>query len=283
MNTLNLVNVKYFCDAVRFESINAAAKANFVTPSAISQGVAKLERSLDVSLLSHHPNRFRLTPEGENLFHDLAALLLHSEEIQGRVSGGNIDYLGDLTFASTLSFANIVIPPYIKKFRTEFPGVKIEFSLCFPLRVKEGIKNGTIDFGILPYEGDLDNFQKRLIYSGNFKFYSAPEMNVKELKFITTLPNSKEMIFLKNAYRKKYKKELNDFMVVDSWEMIARLASQGLGIGYLPDYFAKEDFTLQEYDLGIETEEYQMVAISAKGMKLRKSSEIFLSHFMDNN
>lgn len=68
-------------------------------------------------------------------------------------------------------------------------------------------------------------------------------------------------------------------MVVDSWEMIAKLASQGLGVGYLPDYFAKTELPLQEYPLGLETEEYQMVAISARGMKLRKSSEMFLSYF----
>lgn len=281
MNTLNLVNVKYFCDAVRFESIAAAAKANFVTQSAISQGIAKLERSLDVSLLSHHPNRFRLTPEGEKLFHDLSALLIHSSEIQGKVSGGKIDYVGDLTFASTPSFANTVIPAYFKKFTTTFPDVKIEFYLSFPPRVKEGIKNGTLDFGILPDDGDLDNFQKRLIHSGNFRFYSAPGVNIKELKFMTTLPHSKETQFLKKAYRKKFKKELTNFMVVDSWETTAILASQGLAVGYLPDYFTKSrsDLALQEYSLGAELEEYQMVAIFAKGMKLRKSSEIFLSYF----
>lgn len=282
MNTLNLVYVKYFCDAVRFESIAGAAKANFVTQSAISQGIAKLERSLDVSLLSHHPNRFRLTPEGENLFHELAAVLVHSEEVQSRVSGGKIDYMGDLTFSSTLSFANVVIPSYLKKFSAAFPHVKIDFSLCFPLRVKESIKNGTIDFGILPDEGDLDNFNKKVIHSGSFKFYVAPGAPKKPLRFITTELNSKETIYLKQAYQKKFKAELTNCIVIDSWDMIATLASQGLGMAYLPDYFVKgrDDCSLQEYDLGLETEKYQMVAISAKGMRLRKSSEVFLSYFI---
>jgi LysR family transcriptional regulator, carnitine catabolism transcriptional activator len=286
MNTLNLIYVKYFCDAVRFESIAAAAKANFVTQSAVSQGIAKLESSLGVSLLSHHPNRFRVTPEGENLFADLADLLTRSGEIQNRVSGGKIDYMGDLVFASTLSFANVVLPRYLKKFTSEFSHVRIDFALCFPLGVKESIKNGRIDFGILPDEGDLDNFKKQNIYSGSFRFYSAPGMQIKEKhwKFITTEPTSKETIFLKKAYYKRFKKELIDLFVVDSWEMIAVLASQGLGICYLPDYFveARENLSLQEYPLGIETEEYQIVAISAKGMKLRKSSEIFLSYFVLN-
>jgi DNA-binding transcriptional LysR family regulator len=286
MNPLNLIYVKYFCDAVKYGSIAAAAKINHVTQSAVSQGIAKLENSLDVSLLSHHPNRFRLTPEGKSLFNEFIELLIHSEEIQGKISGGKLDYMGDLTFSSTYSFASAIIPLYLKKFIVAFPTVKVEFFLNFPDRVKGDIKNGKIDFGILPDDGNLDNFKKWIIHSGSFRFYSAlgkQEKSAKQLKFIITEPNSKETIFLKKSYYKKFKKELTDAIEVDSWETIATLASQGLGIGYLPDYFteARKDLSLQEYSLGIKTEAYQMVAISAKGMKLRKSSEIFLSYFTE--
>ena len=33
---INLIYLKYFCDAVRLKSISQAAKANFVTQSAVS-------------------------------------------------------------------------------------------------------------------------------------------------------------------------------------------------------------------------------------------------------
>lgn len=287
MNVLNLTAIKYFCDAVRFGSIAAAAKANFVTQSAVSQAIAKFERSLGVSLLSHHPNRFRVTPEGESLMEQFMILLKYSEEIQNSVSEGKIDYIGDLTFSSSYSFALAVIPEYLKRFITDYPQVKINFSLSSPDVVKEDVKNGKIDFGILPDIGDLDKFDLRKIYSGKYRVYTSAKISPKEksaLRFILTEKTSKETIYLKNAYRKKFKKELTNYIEVDSWEMIAKLTSQGLGIGYLPDYFAQErsDLSLQEYDLGLKVEEYQMVAIAPKGMKLRKSSEIFLSYLHSN-
>jgi LysR family transcriptional regulator, carnitine catabolism transcriptional activator len=47
MNPLiNLMHLKFFCDAVTFSSISEAAKRNYVTQSAVSQAIAKLEQIL---------------------------------------------------------------------------------------------------------------------------------------------------------------------------------------------------------------------------------------------
>ncbi len=284
MNALNLTYIKYFCDAVRCGSIAAAAKANFVTQPAISQGIAKLESLLNVSLLAHHPNRFRITPVGEALFKELLELLKHSEEVQSKVSNGKMDYMGDLVFSCTYSFSFAAMTKYLQKFVEAYPHVKIKFSLSYPYTVKDDIRNGKIDFGIVPDEGDLDHFGKKVIYPGKFRFYTALGKQVEDdptLRFILTEENSKETIYLKRAYFRKFKKELTDFIEIDSWEMIAKLTAAGLGIGYLPDYFTQErsDIPIQEYKLDIKTEEYQMVAIHSKGIKLRKSSEVFLACF----
>lgn len=284
MSPLNLVYVKYFCDAIKLGSIVAAAKANFVTQSAISQGIAKLEHSLKISLLAHHPNRLRITPEGENLFIEFVEILRNSDEIQSKISDGKIGYMGDLVFSSTYSFAFALISQYLKKFIADLPQVKIKFSLSYPDTIKNDIRNGKIDFGIIPNEGDLGNFNKKIVYSGKFRLYIAQGKEAqshKDCKFILTEHYSKETIYLKKAYFRKFKKELADSIEVDSWEMIAKLTSLGVGIGYLPDYFSEgiRDQPFQEYPLGLKTEEYQMVAISAKGMKLRQSSEIFLNYF----
>ncbi|MBA2369282.1 MAG: LysR family transcriptional regulator [Candidatus Protochlamydia sp.] len=284
MIPLKLIYVKYFCDAIKLGSVIAAAKVNFVTQSAISQGIAKLEHSLKISLLAHHPNRFRMTPEGEKLFLEFIEILRNSDEIQSKIVNGKISCLGDLVFSSSYSFAYASLPHYLNQFIADYPQIKIKLSLSYPSTVKDDIRNGKIDFGIIPKEGDIENFNKKIIHSGKFKFYVPKGMQAKDhndCKFILTEQQSKETIYVKKAYFKKFKKELINLIEVDNWEMIAKLTSLGVGIGYLPDYFVegKSDLPLKEYPLGIKTEEYQMIAISAKGMKLRKSSEIFLSYF----
>jgi DNA-binding transcriptional LysR family regulator len=283
--TINLTNIKYFCDAVKLGGISAAAKANFVTQSAISQGIAKLEKSLGISLVAHHPNRFRLTPQGEVAFKHSLDILQKAIEFKENLFGDH-QLMGTLEFASTYSFAVAVIPQYLMKFREAFPQVKVNFNLGKNVYIKQLLKAGMIDFGIVPDEGDLTGFDKRDIYCGNFKLYASRHLNTMEIKklgFILAEPDCKETVFLKKAYYRKYGKELTGILEVSSWEVIANLVAEGMGIGYFPDYIAMKRRCFQEYDLGLDIQQYRLSAISPQGMKLRKSSETFLSYFNDRS
>lgn len=291
---LNLVNLKYFCDAIRLGGLSAAAKANFVTQSAISQGISKLEKSLGVDLLAHHPNRLRPTSEGLSIFKDAIDLLNKVSQFQKNLSQEESSQIGSLEFACTHSFSLAVIPAYLKRFREEHSNIKVNFYLGQNDHILKLVKNGTVDFGVLPleichnqqcqpYEEDLAKFEKSIIYCGNFEFYTSSKIKRTELKnlgFILTPSHNKEMILLSEAYFKKYGREISCILEVGSWETIANLVAEGMGIGYLPDYIAlRRKDVLKSWDLGIERLEYRISAISPKGMELRKSSKIFLSYF----
>ncbi len=58
---LNLIYLKYFCDAVKHGSVSGSARENFVSQSAISQGIIQLEKSLGKELMTHQANRFKPT------------------------------------------------------------------------------------------------------------------------------------------------------------------------------------------------------------------------------
>lgn len=276
---LNLTNLKYFCDAVKLGGVSASAKANFVTQSAISQGITKLEKVLGLSLVAHHPKCFRLTPEGEALFNKALDILKRATELKNSLlqeEGGNI---GDLDFACTYSFALSVIPKYLKKFKNEHPNVKINFRTGKNEDIKRMLMQGTIDFGILPDEGDLGIFEKFDIYNGYFRLYASKDQEAQE-GFVLAEPGCKERILLSDSYSKKYGKEPLGILEVGSWEVIKNLVAEGMGIGYLPDYIiSRREDRLQEVDFGLELHQYKISAICPAGMKLRKSSEIFLSFF----
>jgi DNA-binding transcriptional LysR family regulator len=284
-DTLNLTNIKYFCDAVRLGGLSAAAKSNYVTQSAISQGITKLEKSLKVSLVAHHPNRFRLTPQGEIVFNQALDILKRAADFKQNLSQeDDAPYMGNLEFVCAHSFALAVLPQYLKRFRDEHPHVKVNFHLGKNALIKQMVNSGAVDFGILPDEGDLEKFEKTDIFSGNIRLYASKKIvpeNRKDLGFILADPNSKESILFKNAYMRKFGKELTGFLEVTSWEMIAGLVAEGMGIGYFPDYIAHSR-EVQECDLGLDLQEYRISAISPPGMKLRKSSEIFLSYFLSD-
>ncbi len=67
----NLYHLKFFCDAVTYKSISEAAKRNFVTQSAVSQAIGKLETLFGASLIYHNRQKLYVTEEG-NVVYDHA-------------------------------------------------------------------------------------------------------------------------------------------------------------------------------------------------------------------
>lgn len=279
----NFTNLKYFCDAARLGSISQAAKANHVTQSAVSQGIKKLEEALSTTLIAHHPKCFRLTPSGKTLLALGQDLLKRTMELQLALQE---DQLGDLEFACTHSFSCAIIPRHLKQFITQYPKVKINFHVAKNEQVKTLVREGSVDFGILTDEDDLESFEKRKLHEGYLRLFAAqdvPKKNVKNLGFILSQRGHKERILLADAYYKKFGKEISGICEVGSWNAMAQLVAEGIGMAYFPEYLIEPQRELfQQVDLGLECHSYTFVAISSKGMQLRKSSRLFLDTFGSN-
>ena len=278
---ISLVNLKYFCDAVKLDSLSAAATVNCVTQSAISQGIAKLEQTLGVSLVAHHPNRFRLTPQGNWAFQEASEILQKAAAFKEQIFLS--DGIGSLEFACTYSFARAVIPKYLKRFRADYPEIKVSFYLGKNADIKRMLKMGTIDFGIGPDEGEFEGWKKREIYLGSFGLYCSaqiPQEKYASQGFILAESDCPDTLFFKEIYKKKYGQEPNISLEVNSWEVIANLTAEGLGIGHFPDYIAKnQEGCFNRCLLDLELFACTICAFFPNRMRLRKSSEIFLSYF----
>ena len=291
---ISLTGLKYFCDAIRLGGLSLAAKENFVTQSAISQAISKLEKSLEVPLLIHHPNRLQLTPQGEIAFQEALKILQMVRQFHSMLLQDQSTQLESLQFACTHSFALAVIPPYIKRFQKEHPKTQVNFHIKELPSIIEQVKSGAINFGILPleicqdeqcelYEEDLRRFEKKIIYSGEFSFYASPLLRraeQKQLGLILSSSQQTEQRRLHALYVKKYKEKLPIALEVDNLEMAANLAVEGAGLAYLPDYLGSlYKNRLEAYDLGLQRQQYHMSAIFLKAEHLHTSSKMFLSYF----
>jgi len=187
MDILSFVNMKYFCDAVRLNGITAAAKNNFVTQSAISQGIKKLENSLGCILVASHPNRFRLTPEGELAFQHLSPILNQAVEFQKSFSEEHKNAMGELEFACMFSFAYTTIPRYLKKFQAFHPSIKINLQCSGNSdEIKQLVMSGAVDFGILPSfdfkKNDNIRFKKEVIFKIKIQFFISRKIKSEDEK-----------------------------------------------------------------------------------------------------
>lgn len=281
INAMNILYMKYFHDAVKLGGVTAAAKANFVTQSAISQGISKLEQSMGCSLTAHHPNRFRLTPEGDRAFIEITDILKRTDQLQKQFSN-DYNEMGDLEFACIHSFALSKIPPLLKRFHMEHPNVKVHFDCSSKLDlIKQMLRAGQIDFGIAPNIGNFSGFEQQLISKGFYGLYVARHVTPKQeksLKFI--LPTPEDTTKLKESYFNKFGRPLDILLEVGSWEVLANLCAEGLGIGYFPDYVAtRKGYALKDSTISLKLPSYEISAFFPKGLRLRKSSQVFLSYF----
>lgn len=258
---LNLIYLKYFCDAVRIGSISAAGRLNHVSQSAVSQGINKLESNLGCTLISHQPNRFKVTEEGKQLF-------IHAKQIFKAIQATE-DFLaedqGRITFGCTHSFALSCIPHYIKLAAKHLPNLRINFRLGQHYNIKDWIKKGTIDFGFLLDNDDLSSFERYTLHQGAYRLYVSEEaVDPHSLPFLLDSEERIETNLLKTTYRSLYGKELPILMEISSWSVIIKLVQEGLGIGLCPDYVVRESKGLKPIFEELNPMNYTLYALFEK-------------------
>jgi DNA-binding transcriptional LysR family regulator len=102
-----------------------------------------------------------------------------------------------------------------------------------------GLKKGVIDFGILLDNSDLSSFHCEAIYQGEYRLYVSKKCKkIDSLSFLLDSEERTETNLLKKAYKKLHGKDLPVLMEISSWEVVANLTAEGLGIGFFPDYIA---------------------------------------------
>ncbi|MFC6180570.1 LysR family transcriptional regulator [Lactiplantibacillus daowaiensis] len=77
----NLMPVKYFVDVVQTHGFGSAAKRNYVSETAVSSAISKLEAALGHKLLNRAAGQFSLTPVGEQFYQRAVEILNAYNEI----------------------------------------------------------------------------------------------------------------------------------------------------------------------------------------------------------
>src|SRR5437870_5477091 len=107
---INLTHLKFFYDAVLLNSVSASARENFVSQSAISQGIVKLEHELQVLLTTHQRQTFKLTEQGQVVFEEARRIFTAVDALKERLGALKGEISGDLRFACTNAIAQYFLP-----------------------------------------------------------------------------------------------------------------------------------------------------------------------------
>ncbi len=118
---MELLQLKYFCDAAITENFSATAKKYNVPPSNISQSIKRLEQELGVPLFQRYSNKLALNEEGRGFYEKVHAALSLLEEARNGVGQGLEK--GKLTLCVNTN--RRVVMQTVERFRLLYPGIDI--------------------------------------------------------------------------------------------------------------------------------------------------------------
>lgn len=278
---LNIQHLKFFRDAVLYNSISEAAKANFVTQSTVSQGISNLEKSLNIELLVHTRQKFQVTDEGKVVFEQIQHVFKSIHNIYEAISSFKDAITGNLKFVMTTSLGMSFIAPFYKKLQAHLPQVEMKVSLGGLNFIRNSIKQGDVEFGIVVYDDDFSHFSRHLLKKGQFNLYQSISNENGEIE------DGVLVDFYEGTYVSELRKHLSRKASIgiktelSSWEVVARFTELGLGVGFLPDYIMLNNRypNVRVYPIKIPSFEYEICAIYNRGEKLSRAASAFIELF----
>ncbi|MEI6493890.1 MAG: LysR family transcriptional regulator [Verrucomicrobiota bacterium] len=148
---MQIQTFKVFCDLADTESFSKAAERNGITQSAVSQQVRSIEEQFQVRLIDRGRRAFCLTPEGQAFLASSREIVGAYDELGTRMQKLQEVVSGELRIATIFSIGLHELPPYLKRFRREFPLVEVRMDYRRSAQVYAAVQENRADVGLVAY------------------------------------------------------------------------------------------------------------------------------------
>jgi DNA-binding transcriptional LysR family regulator len=160
---VELRHLRYFTAVVECKGYREASRRLHIAQPSISEAVSDLEDELGLKLFARTHRNACLTREGEIFYADAVrtlqqaetAILTAKRAAQGKVGRLSIGFIG----SATLSF----LPDIIRRYKLEYPNVKLALHDLYPVELDQAYERGEIDIAITRSLEHSKNLQWRVL------------------------------------------------------------------------------------------------------------------------
>lgn len=235
---------RVFCEVVKYKNISKTAENMYISQSAITQSIQKLEKILGGKVFYRSKSGVELTEEGKDLYEyikDSIETMSNAENIFSQyinLEKGKIRIGGGNSLLSSLIFEPF--SAFIKK----YPNINVSINSGITDILMQKLANGELDIVVLnlPYKNKTSpNIEIIPLKKSSYCFFASKqyikENPVKELKDLENhtlifpkLPSSKRKFL--NDYCAKENLILNANYEISSSSIMKRLVLNDIGIGF---------------------------------------------------
>ena len=143
LKNLDLGTLRSFVTIADAGSMTRAASRLFMTQSAISMQIKRLESSLGFSVLERSAQGMTPTAEGEQLLHFANQMLALNDEAMGRLTSP--DFEGQIRLGVPGDVIYPHIPLILREFSRDYPRVQVKLSSAQTFTLKHEFQQGSQD------------------------------------------------------------------------------------------------------------------------------------------
>lgn len=122
---MNFSQICYFVEIAKQHSLSKAAEALFVSPSALSISIAKLEKELDTQLFERRTSGMYLTDQGKLILEDAQQIISLLQSWDYKLHGQNASISGTIKILSCPAVTQTLLIGFIQKMKSLYPSLDI--------------------------------------------------------------------------------------------------------------------------------------------------------------
>ncbi len=235
-------------------SFTRAAESLYLTQSAVSHQIARLEREVGAPLLVRQGRATSLTPVGRALAMHARRVFAALDDALAAARQAARPGLGRLRVGATAAACQHLIPEALREFRECFPDYSLSILPADSPAVLERLLEGTLDLGVvvrtdradrggrLAYV-DLFTDELGVLVSPLHPWAKAGRVNRRSLGEQRLILFSRQSATFRivERYLAKAGVPLRDFTELGSMEAVKELVKMGLGVGVAAPWVARPE------------------------------------------
>ncbi len=245
---ISLIQLEYIVAIDKYRHFVTAAEHCFVTQPTLSMQVKKVEDELGVILFDRSKQPLIPTDIGKKIIEQARVVLSENRRIKEIVQEHNNMLSGELVMGVIPSLSPYLLPRFIRLFTTKYKEVKLKVVELLSEQIIEGLKNDSIDVGLLVTPLNEDWIKEEPLFYEEIKILLHKEHALaKNNKINSSLLNSKGLWLLGKghcfrnqvinicSFQEESNNENNFYFESGSLETIKRIVEIEGGYTLLPE------------------------------------------------
>lgn len=242
---MDIHHLKIFFEVCNEKSFTKAARKLYISQSAVSIQIKKLESTLGLQLIERNSKNFKLTFAGKELFkmsQDVFEKISRMENEMKKI----LQYKkGKISIGATHNIGEPVLPRIMVEFRKQYPEIEFDLYIKNKESLVKHLKEGTVDIALME-EYFIEDKEIKVIETEDYPFVVVAGKEITNLDELQNIPLLKRDTILTNKYLDLFEKIVGfnldkRISVNGSIETMKNLIKDGLGFAILPYYSVHEE------------------------------------------